>query len=201
MLASMRSFYADRDGHGRIVAICTWPSRVRTGGDVGLWSRSSWQGPYSNSLWIRTANRRRQKRGRSWSQGLVLVLLPGDFLSLRPYRQFHDAIRPGNDLDIKNRLAIVNDLDYCGSFRWIQMHVSVDCWNCAAEVSQRLPADLPGLQCCDANDVLRARRGMAELDNRQVTVLFSGRKMGKSSLLRHQFQRCQESTDRLARSG
>ena len=34
------------------------------------------------------------------------------------------------------------------------------------------------------------------MDNRKVTVLFSGRKMGKSSLLRHRFQQCRESTDR-----
>ena len=96
-------FYADRDGRGRIVAIVrAWVCREKDWRPRAL-SRRLWPGQWSNSL-LTPARPAVPEEVAFATQGLVLVLLPGDFLSLRPYRQFHDAIRFGSDLDIKARL-------------------------------------------------------------------------------------------------
>jgi len=190
-------FYEDPDGRGRIMAIMR----------LSLNSRES-NRPNLIEQYVVNALQELIQQARASvyaedlrfaNQGLVLVMLPGSFLQTRgPYRQWMAQIRVESSGLASDRVAFIDDLDILRilrlgadeRFRGLMEMVAARFLSSSHQTYQ------------DSSAVGRRMFFGREEEVRRLesdgTVVFSGRKMGKSSLLRHVFLQCRESTDRRA---
>ena len=134
------------------------------------------------------------------NQGLIVVTMPGDFLTHRgSYRTFHEALRLEEGRDCKSRVAFIDDLDLLRI-----LPVDAD-RRFQALLELVLPRFLNSSQgTYHASDAVARsmffgrETELEALDSKNITVVYSGRKMGKSSLMRQHLRRCREHADRQA---
>jgi hypothetical protein len=130
--------------------------------------------------------------------GLVIVLLPGDILSGKKYDQFCRSVQFEKSSRLAGRIAYLDDLDL---LRLLPVPTD-DRFRALLELSlPRFPDSLS--QTYQNSDAVRSRMffgrrdELARLEN-GATVVFSGRKMGKSSLLHRLRGECSGDTGRRA---
>jgi hypothetical protein len=130
--------------------------------------------------------------------GMVFVLLPGDLLSNRKYESVRREVQLSRTANLTDRIAYLDDLDL---LRLVPVRAD-DRFRALLEVGlPRFPEALS--QTYQNSDAVRTRMffgrrdELARLKN-GTTVVFSGRKMGKSSLLHRLRRECGPDTDQRA---
>jgi len=129
--------------------------------------------------------------------GLVIVMLPGEALSGRKHEQFRQQVQLEKTAPA-GRVAYIDDLDL---LRLLPVSAD-DRFRALLELAlPRFPEALS--QTYQYSDAVRSRMFFGRLDEltrleNGTTVVFSGRKMGKSSLLYHLRAQCTQETDKRA---
>lgn len=130
--------------------------------------------------------------------GLVVVMLPGAPLAEKKYDQFRLQVQFGKAVRWRQRVAYLDDLDV---LRLLPLQADDRFRGLLELVLPRFPDALN--QTYQESDAVRPRMffgrndELARLEN-GATVVFSGRKMGKSSLLRRLNDQCGADTDQRA---
>lgn len=132
--------------------------------------------------------------------GLTIVLLPGETLTSRPYDQFRQQVQLDKAAGRAGRIAYLDDLDL---LRLLPVPAD-DRFRALLELAlPRFPESLA--QTYQDSDAVRPRMFFGRSDeltqlssDKGATVVFSGRKMGKSSLLSRFQAQCSKETDRRA---
>ena len=130
--------------------------------------------------------------------GMVLVLLPGDVLSSRKYEQFSREVQLGRAGNLTGRIAYLDDLDL---LRLVPVRADERFRALLEAALPRFPEALR--QTYQNSDAVRSRMFFGRHDELArlksgTTVVFSGRKMGKSSLLHRLRRECGPDTDQRA---
>ncbi|MBA4190592.1 MAG: hypothetical protein C0467_21610 [Planctomycetaceae bacterium] len=188
-------FYEDISGRPRIIAIVrpavTDAERNRPQMILKLVSQTLGQ-----LLNVQSAETDDERRFRQ--DGLVIVLLPGETLSGKKYDQFRLQVQLEKQARWSGRVAYIDDLDL---LRLLPQHAD-DRLRALLELAlPRFPDALS--QTYQESDAVRPRMFFGRSNELAVltngsTVVFSGRKMGKSSLLHRLRAQCGPDTDQRA---
>ncbi len=188
-------FYEDGDGRPRILAIVRLAVADADRGRPQIILQHARQALDELFGTLTAASQPDERRFRD--DGLILVLLPGETLSARRYEQLRRQV-PLEKPNWSGRIAYLDDLDL---LRMVPVRAD-DRFRALLELAlPRFPDALS--QTYQNSDAVRSRMFFGRRDELArlksgTTVVFSGRKMGKSSLLHRLRGECRPDTDQRA---